>query len=178
MEKITIKKLKRQDMPSKFKEGDTYKLTTVLDDKGRKMSATGKWAENWKAGDVIEANVEQSKWVDRNGNENINLKLTNPNPSTFNRGNFASRTHVDAALIAVQMFPLVSKKKASVDSIFELAEEIKAKLDEMKKNTAAGKSSKSVDVEEEWDDEEEEKPKNKKDDDIEDEEDDDNDLPF
>lgn len=178
-EKITIIKIKRQDMPSKYKEGDTYKLTTILDSKKRKMTATGKWAENWKVDDVIEAIIEKKPWTDRNGNEIINLNLKNPNPKTFQSRGYGQKSIVsEAATIAIQLFPLLNPKaKITIDSFFELVEEIKIKFDELQKNESSGKSSKSVNVDaENWDEENEEKKKDNDDDDF--DEEDDEDLPF
>lgn len=70
----------RVSNPSKYKEGETYEVTTVIDQTGRRLTATGNWAKDWKQGDEIEVNVESSKWFNKKtGIEETSLRLVDPN---------------------------------------------------------------------------------------------------
>src|SRR3989304_5473858 len=83
IEKIKIVKVGRKQQPSKFKPGETYSITTMLDDKGRKLAAMGAWGEKWVVGDVVEASIEEKKWTDKDGFEQISMNLVNPNKKEF-----------------------------------------------------------------------------------------------
>ena len=127
-EKIKIVKLATKQQPSKYKPGETYSIITIMDEKNRKLTAMGNWAEGWKEGDVIEANVEEKKWVDRDGFEQTGLSLKNPNASTFK--SFKRNSLIDAYHIAAALTPaLYGTKKIKMEEIDKLAEYIKAKLD-------------------------------------------------
>jgi len=130
-ERIKIVKIAVKQNPSKYKPGETYAVVTVMDDKNRKLSAMGRWAENWKVGDVIEANVEERKWTDRDGFEQTGLSLKNPTPSTFGNKGFTKNTLIDAYHIAAELASVIyaSKKKITMKDIDELATYIKSKLD-------------------------------------------------
>lgn len=149
MEKITIIKIGRKQQPSKFKEGETYNITTILDDKKRKMSAMGAWADNWKEGDVIEAEITTKKWTDKDGFEQESLTLTNPNKKTFTPGGQANPVIISYQL-AASLAPLLYKDKKSVklDDIDKLAEELKKRLSSQS-SSAPKDDVKKIDVEEE-----------------------------
>ena len=75
--KIKIAKIGRKEMPSKFKEGETYSITTILDEiSGRKGAAMGKFADGWKIGDTVEGIWEKRTWKDKDGfaQESWNIK--------------------------------------------------------------------------------------------------------
>ncbi len=178
MTKITIKKVGRKDMPSKFKEGETYKMTTVLDDKNRKMTAFGQWAENWKVGDEVEVTIKEKTWRDKDGFEQTNLNLDNPNKKPFTpRGgtfNPAISAYNSAAMFAIALAVSGAKKKLNLADLDRIAEHIKAKFDAFS-TTEKKDDVPEVDVEKE----DKSKPKEKDDDfDEEVEEDDDDDDPF
>ena len=139
-EKITIIKIGRKQNPSKYKPGTTYSITTVLDDKNRKLTAMGKWSDEWKVGDVIDGIVEEKKWTDKDGFEQIGLSLKNPVPSTFGgKGSgFVKNVLIDAYQIAAALAPVIyaDKKKVTMKEIDELAVYIKTKLDSESASTA------------------------------------------
>lgn len=129
-EKIKITRIGRKQQPSKFKPGETYSITTLMDDKGRKLSAMGKWAEGWKEGDVIEAIVEMKTWTDKDGFEQTNLSLKNPNQQTFSPRGSMFNPLISAYQIAATLAPLLfaSKKKVMLKDVDDLAEEIRKRL--------------------------------------------------
>ena len=131
MEKIKIIKIATKQQPSKFKPGETYTITTVLDEKNRKLTAMGAWAEGWKVGDEIEATIEEKKWTDRDGFDQISLNLKNPNQKKFTpRGSYFNPVVVSyqlAATLASLLF--ASKKKVTLADIDKLAEELKKRID-------------------------------------------------
>lgn len=143
-EKITIVKLGRKQQPSKYKQGETYTITTVMDDKNRKLTAMGKWSDNWKIGDVIEANVENKKWTDKDGFEQTSLALKNPVQSTFQ--SFKKNTLIDAYHIAAALAPVVysAKKKVVMEDIDKLAEYVKGKIDATTTQPLAAPASDNV----------------------------------
>lgn len=173
-EKITIQKIGRKDMPSKFKEGETYKLTTILDEKGRKMAAFGKWAEGWKVGDVIEAQIKEKKWTDKEGFEQVGLSLENPNKQTFTPGGIKSNfnptisAYNNAVLFAIALGVSGSKKKITLEDLDKIATHFLGKFD-TSTTTATTDNVPTVDVAKE----EKQAPKKVKDDDFDEEEDDD-----
>ena len=130
MEKIKITKIGRKIQPSKFKPGETYNITTVLDEKGRKLVAMGAWADNWKIGDEIEVEVSEKKWTDKDGFEQTNLNLTNPNKKPWSGGGSGGNPLIASYQIAVQFAPLyfAEKKKVTLEDIDKLAEEIKKRI--------------------------------------------------
>lgn len=159
MEKIKIVKIATKQQPSKFKPGETYTITTVLDEKNRKLTAMGAWAEGWKVGDEIEATIEEKKWTDRDGFDQISLNLKNPNQKKFTpRGSYTNPVVVSyqlAATLASLLF--ANKKKVTLTDIDKLAEELKKRIDtspaekteEVKKPEA--KKTPEIDVDEEDD---------------------------
>ncbi len=133
-EQITIKNIGRKEQASKFREGETYKITTVLDEKGRKLSATGQWAENWKIGDTVDVEIEEKKWTDKDGFENTSLNLKNPNQKQFTpRGGGGAQVSpvIIAYQLAAQLAPLFfsDKKKIKLEDVDKLAEELKKRID-------------------------------------------------
>lgn len=156
-EKITIKKIARKDMPSKFKEGDTYKMTQVIDIEGRKMTAFGKWAENWKEGDTPDVIINKKSWKDRDGFEQISLNLENPNKSTGSFGGGSRKTtsfnpmltiYNSAAMFAVALAVSGTKKKLKLEDLDRIAEHIKEKTSETSEAIET-KEVPSVDVDKE-----------------------------
>lgn len=146
-EQIKILKLGRKQQPSKYKPGDTYAITTIMDEKNRKLSAMGKWSENWKVGDTIEAIVEEKKWVDRDGFEQTNLALKNPVQSSFKAGGgYAKNTLVDAYLIAAELASVVysNKKRIVMKDIDELAVYIKEKIEQNNSQSSSVTSTEDV----------------------------------
>jgi len=132
MEKITIVKIGRKSQPSKFKPGETYNITTVMDDKNRKLVAMGAWADSWKIGDVIEVEISEKKWTDKDGFEQTSLNLANPNKKPWTGGQGGGTNPTTASWqIAAQLAPLFfvdSKKKIKLDDISALADEIKKRI--------------------------------------------------
>ncbi len=175
-EKITIKKIGRKDMPSKFKEGETYKMTTILDDKSRKMSAFGAWAEGWNVGDEVEVDIKEKSWKDKDGFEQINLNLDNPNKKPFTPrggGNFNPliSAYNSAAMFAIALAVSGSKKKLTLADLDKIAEHIKSKFDSTTTTTEKKEGVPEVDVEKE------QKTNSKKDEDFDDDDEEDED-PF
>jgi len=176
MEKITITKIGRKQQPSKFKQGETYTITTIMDDKGRKLVAMGGWSDSWKVGDVVEGEVSEKKWTDKDGFEQTSLNLTNPNKKSWSGGQGGGaviNTTIISYQIAAQLAPLLyadAKKKVKLDDIVALADEIKKKISVDAPAAVAKEDVPKVNVEEEVKDE---KPKKKEvDADFDDEEDD------
>ena len=170
MEKITIKKIGRKQQPSKFKPGETYTITTIMDEKGRKLVAMGGWSDNWKVDDVIEVEITEKKWTDKDGFEQISLNLTNPNKKAYT-GGFTPNPMIVSYTIAAQLAPLFfadSKKKVKLEDIDKLAEEIKKRI--ITVSNASKEDVPKVDVEKE-------ETANTKDD-IDFDEDDDEEKPF
>ncbi len=131
-EQITIKQIGRKQAPSKFKPGETFSITNVMDDKGRKLTGMGPWTENWKEGDVIQAVVEEKKWTDKDGFEQTGLNLKNPNQTPFvpragGGGNF--NPTLTLYQIAAQLAPLLfaNKKQVKLEDIEKLVEALKEK---------------------------------------------------
>jgi len=131
MEKIKITKIGRKQQASKFKEGETYNITTVMDEKGRKLVAMGAWADGWKEGDEIEVEIKEKKWTDKDGFDQISLNLINPNKKPWVGGGAGSNPIFVAWQLAAQLAPLFfsdSKKKVKLDDVEKLAEEIKKRI--------------------------------------------------
>lgn len=133
IEKIKIVKLGRKQQPSKFKPGETYSITTVMDEKNRKLAAMGAWGEKWQVGDEIEAIVEEKKWTDKDGFEQVNMNLKNPNQKDFiPRG---SGSYVNPVVVAYQLAASLAplffseKKKITLADIDKLAEELKKRIE-------------------------------------------------
>jgi len=131
MEKIKITKIGIKQQPSKFKPGETYSIVTILDTKNRKMTAMGKWAEGWKVGDIIEAEVKEKKWTDKDGFEQTNLALDNPNKQAFTPRGGGFNPMINAYQIAAELAPLLfaGKKKVELEDIDKLAIAIKSRFD-------------------------------------------------
>jgi len=133
-EKIKITKIGRKSMPSKFKPGDTYNITTVMDEKSRKLVGMGPWTDNWKEGDEIEVIVTEKKWTDKDGFEQVGLNLTDPNKKAFvQRGGDGSTVSplIVSYQLAASLAPLLfaGKKKVMLTDIDALAKELKSRID-------------------------------------------------
>lgn len=129
--KIQIEKLGRKSMPSKYKEGDTYSITTIKDSiTGRKGSAIGGWADNWKEGDSVEAIWSPREFTDKDGFTQKTWSLENPNKNT-KTGSWGPKkpTLVDAYMIAAALAPVLFKEgKVNLDKITKLADEVFKKI--------------------------------------------------
>lgn len=131
MEKITIKKIGRKALPNKYKPGETYNLTTILDDTDRKLTTTGTWADNWQIGDEIEGEIKEKKWMDKDGFEQVSLTIENPNKKPFiPRENVSNNPVIVSYQIAAQVFPVLFKDRKSpkLDDLVALAEKIKEQI--------------------------------------------------
>ena len=82
MEKITISQISRKQQPSKNNPGTTYTITNVKDANEKVYSAFGRWAEGWKEGDIVEANVVEKEITGFDGFSKKVFNLENPNPLT------------------------------------------------------------------------------------------------
>lgn len=170
-ETIKIVKLGRKEQPSKFKEGDTYNITTILDAKNRKLAAMGKWADSWKVGDEVEAIIEEKKWTDKDGFEQTSLRLKNPNasPGGF-RGGRPVSPWVSAYTVAATLLPLItSKKKLAISDFDQLAIALK---DRMENGPAGGTKTDATPEVDVNDDVEVETKKESKNEDVDDDDDD------
>ncbi len=134
-EKVKITKIGRKQQPSKFKPGDTYSITTILvpecsKGKNQKLTAMGAWADSWKIGDEVEGIIEERKWTDKDGFEQINLSFTNPNKKTFTPNRMFNPL-ISAYQIAASLAPLIfaGKKKVMLEDIDKLASAIKTRID-------------------------------------------------
>lgn len=163
MEKVKILKVGRKQQPSKFKPGETYSITTILVEdcskgKNKKLAAMGLWAEGWKVGDEVEGIIEEKKWTDRDGFEQISLNLTNPNKKTFTQfgGGKSFNPLVTSYEIAASLAPLIfaNKKKVLLEDIDKLASAIKTKIDVQPASTTETPKEKvkEIDVDKEDDD--------------------------
>lgn len=136
MDKVNIKitKVGRKQMPSKFKEGETYNITTVMDEiTGRKGVAMGAWSDGWKVGDTVEGIWEEKKYTDKDGFEQKSWNIKNPEKKEFKAGSYGPRkaTLVDAYTIAAALAPILFKDKKSLKfaDIVTLAENVMKKLE-------------------------------------------------
>ena len=174
IEKLKIIKIGRKQQPSKFKPGETYSITTILvpecsKGKNQKLTAMGQWSEGWKEGDEIEGIVEEKKWTDKDGFEQTNFSLTNPNKKEFTPyGSKSFNPLITAYQIAATLAPLIfaKKKKVMLEDIEKLALAIKEKIDVQPASTtevAKEEKVKEIDVDKE----------DKDDTEVEDDEDDD-----
>lgn len=132
--KIKIAKIGRKEFPSKFKEGETYNITTIQDElTGRKGAAMGKWADAWKVGETIEGVWEKRTYKDKDGFEQESWNIKNPEqkPAGKGSGSWAPKkpTLVDAYQIAAALSPILFRdKKIKLDDITKLADEIMKRL--------------------------------------------------
>lgn len=135
MEQIKITNVTRKQMPSKYQEGQFYTLTTIIDDKGREMTGSGKWTEGWQIGQTIDVNVVQGQWTDKDGFPHVSLKLENPNPAAAGgqggKKFYPQRSKmVDFYTLAIQMLPLFkTSSPITLDYVHDLAMAIKKKID-------------------------------------------------
>ena len=134
IEKIKIVKLGRKQQPSKFKPGEMYSITTIMDDKNRKLTSMGKWGEEWKVGDEIEAIIEEKKWTDKDGFEQVGLNLKDPNQKPFtprSGGGSYMNPIVVSYQLAAALAPLFfsDKKKITLADVDKLAEELKKRIE-------------------------------------------------
>ena len=131
-EKIKIVKIGRKQMPSKFKPGDMYNITTIMDDKGRKLSAFGAWADTWQVGSEVEGIIVEKKWTDKDGFEQISLNIDNPNKKTFvpGKGGYGQNPTITAYQIAADLAPLLyAGKNVKLADIDALVDELKKRFD-------------------------------------------------
>jgi len=131
-EQIKIQNITTKQNPSKFQPGQFYTIATIIDEKGRELTAMGKWAESWKVGDTISAIVEQNQWTDRQGQAHTSLKLKNPNPSTnFQKSGYSKdNTMIDYYDLAIKAMSVLANKEAvTLDYIHKCAEAIKTKIE-------------------------------------------------
>jgi len=133
IEKIKIVQLGRKSQPSKFKPGEMYAITTIMDDKNRKLGAMGAWAEKWVVGDVIEGTIVEKKWTDKDGFEQVSLNIENPNKKEFSPrgGGSYSNPVIVSYQLAATLAPLFfeGKKKLTLADIDSLAAELKKRID-------------------------------------------------
>lgn len=152
--KIKISKIGRKQMPSKFKEGETYNITTIMDEiTGRKGVAMGTFADSWKVGDTVEGIWEEKKYTDKDGFEQKSWNIKNPNKKEFKAGSsFGPRkaTLVDAYTIAALLAPVLYKDKKTLkfSDIAKLADEVMKKVEVVPAAPAAEKV-KTVDLDKE-----------------------------
>lgn len=137
-ETITIKKLGRKQLPSKFKPGETFSITNVLDEKGRKMAGMGAWTEGWKVGDTLEVEIEEKKWTDKDGFEQTSMNLKNPNQKQFVPN---QRTNPKVALyqIAAGLAPLFfkDKEKVTMEDIRKLVKALEKEIEGFSSSSTA-----------------------------------------
>ena len=151
---IKIAKVGRKQMPSKFKEGDTYNITTIMDEiTGRKGVAMGTFADSWKIGDTVQGIWEEKKYTDKDGFEQKSWNIKNPEQKKFTGGSsYGPRkaTLVDAYTIAATLAPLLFKDKKTLkfSDISKLADEVMKKI-ETAPATPAAAPAKVVDLDEE-----------------------------
>ena len=132
--KIKIAKIGRKEMPSKFKEGETYSITTVLDEvSGRKGAAMGKFADGWKIGDTVEGIWEKRTWKDKDGFAQESWNIKNPNATTGGKGGSwgpRKATIVDSYTVAAALAPILFKDKKTIklDDISALADALMKKF--------------------------------------------------
>ena len=121
-------------MPSKFKEGETYSITTVLDEvSGRKGAAMGKFADGWKIGDTVEGIWEKRTWKDKDGFAQESWNIKNPNATTGGKGGSwgpRKATIVDSYTVAAALAPILFKDKKTIklDDISALADALMKKF--------------------------------------------------
>jgi len=150
--KIKIAKLTTKVMPSKFKEGETYNMTTVLDEiSGRKGTAMGAFADAWKVGDTVDGIWEKRTYKDKDGFDQESWNIKNPAPKVYGgqSGTWAPKkpTIVDAYTIAVALVPVFFKdKKVKLDDVARLADEVMKKLVATAPADAAKPAGKDVDL--------------------------------
>lgn len=149
--KIKIAKVGRKEMPSKFKEGETYSITTILDEiSGRKGTGIGKFSDSWKVGDTIEGIWEKRVWKDKDGFEQESWNIKNPNatPAGGKGGTWGPRkaTLVDAYTVAAALAPVLFKDKKTIklDDISALADALMKKFGSS--TEPAEKKAEGVDV--------------------------------
>ena len=132
--KIKIAKIGRKEMPSKVKEGETYSITTILDEiSGRKGAAMGKFADGWKIGDTVEGIWEKRTWKDKDGFAQESWNIKNPNATVGGKGGTwgpRKATIVDSYTVAAALAPILFKDKKIVklDDISALADALMKKF--------------------------------------------------
>jgi hypothetical protein len=129
-ELIKIVKISRAQKIAK-NTGNAYTAITVMDALHRKLSAYGKWTENWKEGDEVEGIIKEKTWTDKDGNEQIFLNIENPNPKPFTPRTSSFNPMISAYQIAATLAPLFyrdSKKIPTLEDIDKLANLIKERI--------------------------------------------------
>ena len=127
MEKITIAQIGRKQNPSKYKPGETYTITTIVDTLNRTMSAVGKWSETWQVGQTIDAEIKTDKYVGNDGLERVSLKLVDPNKKEW-KGSGSNSWH-KAYELAVLWVLGTQEGLKTLSDVDNIAKQIKLKLD-------------------------------------------------
>jgi len=144
IEKITIKKIGRKDMPSKFKEGEVYSMVTILDENGRKMTAFGDktesdWTKNWEIGSEVSVEVNVKEGKDKDGFDVTYYNLKNPAKKAAGgyskQSNNSNYAIIQAYHIAAAIAPLLLKneKEVNFESIVKIANSVKAEIEGVKR---------------------------------------------
>ena len=157
--KIKITKIGKKQQPSKFKEGDTYTIATIMDEyTGRKASGFGKWTDDWKEGHEFNGIWVANNWKDKDGFEQKGWNIENPDKKEYTGprgGAAATLTIIHAYTIAAALAPVIfaDKKKIVMSDIEKLVEAVKTKLDASAPNaeekTEEKKKVKDIDVDKE-----------------------------
>lgn len=147
LERVVIAKVGRKEMPSKFREGETYTMTNIQTEDGRTMTTFTDWAKTWKVGDTIEGYVTSSTYKNKQGFDEESIRIADPAMSDKKKGGWTGSPRsgggvpriVDAYNIAAKLAPILyaNKKAIKLDDITALAEEIKKRLDASAGSTPA-----------------------------------------
>src|SRR3990167_8664663 len=125
MVKIQIKSLNRKQQASTRNPGQTYSITRIQDLSGKIYSGVGKWTEDWKEGDEIEANVEEKQIQGQDGFPLTVFNLKDPNPSQGR--SFAPKSNWP---IAYQLAVEITKGLIPLEEVERVANILKPKLDQ------------------------------------------------
>lgn len=151
MERIKIVKIGRKEMPSKFKEGETYIKTTVLDETSRTIGCFDEpWSKDWKEGDIVEGDIEKVEKRGTDGSLQVYYNIKNPNKKPFTPKTFGN-PNVQVYQIAAALAPVIFKnaKEVSFDDIKKLASLIKAEVNMPSFNSDAKKPVPEINVDKE-----------------------------
>ena len=124
---IIIKALQRKQQPSTKNPGQTYTVTKILALDGKTYSGIGKWTENWKENDTIEANVIEKTSTGPDGFPVTYYNLVDPAPQNIGGMMFKKRSNLPLSYeLAIQVI-VNNLDEISLDTV---ARRIKNKLDE------------------------------------------------
>lgn len=138
IERVVIAKIGRKEMPSKFREGETYTMTNIQTEDGRVMTTFTDWAKTWKVGDAIEGIITSSTYKNKQGFDEESIRIADPSLADKKKGAWSGGARaggvpriVDAYKIAAQLAPVLYAGKTGVklDDISALANEIKKRID-------------------------------------------------